>query len=56
MEEERQDIDVLDCDVYTYNLTHGEDEEEEQEEYNPYHIYKNPFYHLLYKDFHHQFR
>ena len=40
MEEERQDIDVLDCDVYTYNLTHGEDEEEEQEEYNPYHIYK----------------
>lgn len=39
--EEENELNILDCDVYTYNLTHGLYEEEEEEvEENPYHIYK----------------
>lgn len=39
--EEENELNIMDCDAYTYNLVHGEYEEEEEEnEENPYHIYK----------------
>lgn len=39
--EEENELNIMDCEVYTYNLTHGMyDEEEEEIEENPYHIYK----------------
>ena len=39
--EEENELNIMDCEVYTYNLLHGMyDEEEEEVEENPYHIYK----------------